>query len=382
MGEAIKRAFVFPGQGSQKVGMANVLTGSNIPEVVQAAKQTFGQAREILKRDVLNLSEEELNQTENTQPAILATSIAAWRGLSRLNINPAIVAGHSLGEISALIAAGSISFEDGLNLAAKRGKIMEDVGRKNPGSMMAIIGLPIQVINLISKETGVEIANINSPNQTVISGKKDAIEEAGKLARTQGGRPIKLNVSIASHSSLMEPAKKEIKQALKNVKIYEPLVPFVQNVTGDFVWEPNKIRTGLIDQLTSTVQLVKAIELMGREGVKQFIEVGPKNVLTGLITEINKSLGSSSEAISLEKFLQGESQPIIIRGDRPDEIIEFHLQMKFLLRNSRYVFGLVMTSTGSQPYIFGLTNLDREQIMNFLGKKQRVNRKQLPPPKN
>lgn len=381
MAEAIKRAFVFPGQGSQKVGMASSLIENSIPEIAQAAKETFGQAREILKSDFLNLSAEQLDQTKNTQPAILTTSIAAWRGLSRLNINPAIVAGHSLGEISALVAAGSISFEDGLNLAAKRGKIMEDVGRQNPGSMMAIIGLPIQAINLINKETGAEIANINSPNQTVISGKKDVIEEAGRLAKTQGGRPVKLNVSIASHSSLMEPAKKQVTKALKDVKIYDPLVPFIQGTTGNFAWAADEIKSGLVDQLTSTVQFVKAVELMGREGVDQFIEVGPKNVLTGLITEINKSSGSSSEAISLERFLQGEGQAIMVRGDRPDEKVEFHLQMKFLLRNSRYIFGLVMTSTGNQPYILGLTNLDQEQIMNFLRKKQRENRKQLPPPK-
>ena len=120
---------------------------------------------------------------------------------------------------------------------------------------------------------------------------------------------------------------------------------------------------------------------MGKEGIGQFIEVGPKNVLTGLITEINKSLGSSSEAISLEKFLQGENQPIIVRGDRPNEMVEFHLEIKFLLRNSRYIFGLVITSNVGCPYILGLTNLDQEQIMNFLGKKHRRNGKQLLPPK-
>lgn len=386
MAEAIKRAFVFPGQGSQMVGMARPLIESSIPEVAQAARETFGQAKEILGSDILGLSTygpaEELNITINTQPAIFTTSIAAWRGLARLNINPAIVAGHSLGEISALVAAGSISFEDGLKLVKQRGEAMEEAGKINPGSMMAVIGLPIGKVEQISRETGVAVANINSPNQVVISGAKDAIEQAGELVKQQGGRPRKLEVSIASHSPLMEPAKKKMAKALIAVKIYDPLVPFIQNTTGNFALTEKEIRQGILNQLTSTVQFVRAVELMGREGVSQFVEVGPKNVLARLIKDINKDLETPTSAISYEKLLNGEDQSIMIVDGKPDETIEFHLQMKFLLRNSRYIFGLVITSTGNQPYILGLTNLDQEQIMNFLGKKQRRNRKQLPHPQN
>lgn len=385
MAEAIKRAFVFPGQGSQIVGMARPLIESSISEVAQAAKETFGQAKEILGRDILVLSTngpaEELNQTINTQPAIYTTSIAAWRGLARLNINPVIVAGHSLGEISALVAAGSISFEDGLKIVKQRGEAMEEAGQINPGSMMAVIGLPFGKVEQISRETRVALANINSHNQIVISGTNDSIEQAGELVRKFGGRPRKLDVSIASHSPLMEPAKKKMSKALKGVKVYDPLIPFIQNTTGNFAWTEKEIKQGLLDQLTSTVQFVRAVELMGREGVTQFVEVGPKNVLVGLIKDINKDLGTPASAISYEKLFNGVDQSIILPGG-VNETIEFHLQMKFLLQNSRYIFGLVFTATGQAPYVLGLTNLSREQIMNFLGKKHPRNRKQLPPPQN
>lgn len=381
MAEALKRAFVFPGQGSQAVGMAKNLLDSPIVEMAQAAIVTFGQAREILGRDISNLPAEELNLTENTQPALVATSTAAWRGLSRLNIRPEIVAGHSLGEISALIAAGAISFEDGLKLSAERGKIMENVGKQIPGSMMAIIGLPIQAINSIAHETGVEIANFNSPSQFVVSGQVDAIEEAKKLVESQKARAVKLNVNIASHSSLMKPAEKQMAKALKKIKVYDPLIPVIQNTTGDFASTADEVKKELIEQLTHSVQFVKAVELMGREGISQFIEVGPKNVLTGLIKEINKKLGYQSEAISLETLLNGDAQQILVRGNRPGETIEIHFEVKFLFINGRYVLGAVLSSSFGDSKVFGLTNLSREHVMQFLEKEKNSIRKRLPAPK-
>jgi len=302
-------AYLFPGQGSQHVGMGHVLV-----EAFPTARVVYAQADKVLGIDLTALCfdgpEETLNDTFNTQPALVATSIAALRALQDQweNVPPAYVAGHSLGEFSALIAAGALSFEDGIRLVRERGRLMKQAGNMNPGGMAAILGLRMPVVEELCHEARtkvgeyVGVANDNCPGQVVISGRFAALKEAMSLAQEAGAkRVVQLAVSIASHSPLMADAAKKFQEALENVPLQEPSVPVVANAEARPVSTPDEIRRALIRQLTSPVRWSESIQWMLDHGTTRFIEVGPKQVLTGLMKRISRSAErlSTDEALGL-----------------------------------------------------------------------------------
>jgi len=293
-----KIAAVFPGQGSQWVGM-----GQDLVEAYPAARETFAEADECLGFALSRLCfegpEETLNDTYNTQPAIFTTSMAVWRALHSAgwSVQPAFAAGHSLGEYSALVAAGAFTFADGLRLVRERGRLMKLAGERNPGGMAAILQLDVKTLADIcqqaSQATGkvVQVANYNSPGQIVISGDQVALEQAMQLAQAAGARRVtRLAVSIASHSPLMAIVSDEFRRAVEATPIQQPRLPVVANVTAQPLTSVDGIRHELVAQLTSSVRWVESVQYMAEQGVTRFIEIGPKEVLTGLIPRINKGL--------------------------------------------------------------------------------------------
>jgi len=289
-------AFVFPGQGSQYVGM-----GRDLYEAYPEARAIFDQADEILGFPLSELCfegpAEKLNDTINTQPAIFTMSVACLRALNpSLSLDPLFVAGHSLGEYTALVAAEALTFADGLKLVRERGRLMKEAGKKNPGGMAAIIGLDARTVERICQEaSGVQIANYNSPGQIVISGHREALEQAMGLARERGAkRVIPLAVSIAAHSPLMRPAAQEFRRAVEATSLRRARIPVVANVTAEPTTEPEEIREALVRQLTSPVRWVESVERMIEGGVDTFVEIGPKSVLTGLIRRIDKGVQTFS----------------------------------------------------------------------------------------
>lgn len=284
-----KEAFIFPGQGTQAKGMADYLFKSN-PDVGKIANETFDQANDILHFDLKDLclfgQTEDLSKPAITEPAILATSISAFNALKFYGFLPDVVAGHSLGEYSALVAAGSLAYEAALMLVKERGLAFEIAGNLNPGRMVAILKLPISDVELICKESGAEIANINSDQQIVIAGTIDSVEKASEIAREHKGLPIELNVNIASHSSLMEPARKIMEPIIMGARVEAPKISFIQNLTGDYAQNLNEVKNGLILQITERVQWLKSIEGMVSDGVESFIDVGPDRVLAKMVKRI------------------------------------------------------------------------------------------------
>lgn len=287
-----KIAFVFPGQGSQKVGM-----GKDLVEKYSEAKILFEKANSVLKEDGINISklcfqgsEEELKNTANAQPAILTISIILFELIQKYNIKPAVVAGHSLGEYSALVASSSIKFEDAVKLVRKRGEYMLNATPIGTGSMLAIIGLEEdEVIKLCQEVTDlgiVEIANYNSPTQIVVSGEIKPLERLMEIAKIRGARKaIPLKVSAPFHSSLMELAKDNLANYLESVHIEDPQIPLICNVNADYVRNKEEVRLALIEQMTHPVKWVDIIKKMNLEGINYFIELGPGKVLGGLIKQ-------------------------------------------------------------------------------------------------
>jgi [acyl-carrier-protein] S-malonyltransferase len=291
-------AVVFPGQGSQGVGMGQALAGA-----YPSARATFAEADDCLGFALTKLCfegpEETLNDTYHTQPAIFVTSIAAWRALRSAgwSAQPAFAAGHSLGEFSALVASGALSFADGLRLVRERGRLMKAAGERNPGGMAAVLQLDVQKLTDICKqaslETGriVQVANYNSPGQVVISGDLAALDKAGQLAQAAGARRVtRLAVSIAAHSPLMTVIVDEFRQAVHRTPIQAPQLAVVANVTARPLSDVDAIRQEMVAQLTASVRWVESVEYMAAHGVTRFVEIGPKEVLTGLIPRVNKSL--------------------------------------------------------------------------------------------
>jgi [acyl-carrier-protein] S-malonyltransferase len=294
MAELPKVTYVFPGQGSQSTGMGLDLYNSytSAKEVFDGADASLGFS---LSRLCFEGPEEELKKTHNVQPAILVVSIACLKALEEAKIanlpSPAFVAGHSLGEYTALVAAGALGLTDAVLLVRERGRLMHEAGLKNPGSMLAVIGLDEETVKDISFRSGAEISNINCPGQIVVSGAAQALAEADKLAKTKGARAvIPLKVSGAFHSALMEPALAEFSKVVSNVRFQPPVIPVISNVTARPLPDVNSIKEEMVKQLRNCIQWQRSVEYMMHSGVTTFYEIGPGRVLSGLIRRINSEL--------------------------------------------------------------------------------------------
>lgn len=291
MVEREKVAYVFPGQGSQEVGM-----GFDVYVHFASAREVFDEADKTLGFPLSRLCfegpEEELIQTVNVQPAVLTTSIALLRAAQEASGQslppPTFVAGHSLGEYTALVVANVLTLADGIRLVRERGRLMHEAGRRKPGSMVAVIGLDQQVIEDICLHTGTEISNINSPGQIVISGTEDNLAKARRLAQLKGARRIiPLKVSGAFHSSLMEPALPGLRDAIGAFSFKTPTIPIIANVTAEPLTDIEATKTELGRQIRHCVQWQRSIENVIDKGVTIFFEIGPGEVLTGLIRRIS-----------------------------------------------------------------------------------------------
>ncbi|MEG1498703.1 MAG: ACP S-malonyltransferase [Bacteroidales bacterium] len=282
----MKNAFVFPGQGAQFSGM-----GKDLYEKYGQAKEMFKKADEILGFSITHImfegSDEDLRQTKVTQPAVFLHSVIAAACLS--DIRPDMVAGHSLGEFSALVANKALSFEDGLVLVFQRAKAMQKACEANPSTMAAIIGLSDEIIESICAQIPEVVvpANYNSPGQLVISGSREGIELACEKCKEAGAkRALPLKVGGAFHSPFMEPARIELAQAIEATSFHKPICPVYQNVNGKPFVEPEDIKANLVAQLTSPVRWTLIVKNMVTDGAASFTEIGPGNVLQGLIKKI------------------------------------------------------------------------------------------------
>ena len=300
-------AFLFPGQGSQFAGM-----GKSLFDAFSIARQTFEEADYALNFKLSALCfhgpDDELKKTENTQPALLAVSTAASRILSEQGIRPGIVAGHSLGEYSALVAAGVIKFQDAIRLVQLRGRFMQEAVPAGVGAMAAILKLPADRLEKALEQAAqgevVGAANLNSPDQTVISGHAGAVSRAMALAQAAGAkRAIVLPVSAPFHCSLMLPAQKRLTPYLDETEFHDPHIPFVNNWQAAVIRLGEEARRGLIEQIPSTVRWVESIRRLRQCGVNRFVEVGPGAVLTGLCRSIDSDLQGAKfgESEDIEK---------------------------------------------------------------------------------
>jgi [acyl-carrier-protein] S-malonyltransferase len=289
-----KIAFCFPGQGSVEQGM-----GREIAEAVPAAMEVFERASEASGLDLRELCFEApletLTQTELQQPALVATSLAVLAALRERGIEPDFVVGHSVGEFAALAAANAMTVEEAIELVRERGIAMAEAARERPGSMAAVLGLDDEVVeNLCRKILGVWPANYNCPGQIVVSGEDEAVEELSAEAQSLGARrAIKLKVSGAFHSPLVASAAKRLKPAIERVSFRETTAPFMSTVTAK-VEPATRLGTLLVDQLTAPVRFTQAARGLMGEGVKMYVEVGPGNVLSGLVKRIDKSVKAVS----------------------------------------------------------------------------------------
>ncbi|POE03844.1 ACP S-malonyltransferase [Pectobacterium odoriferum] len=292
-------AMVFPGQGSQTVGMLAELA-AEYPIVTE----TFAQASEALGYDLWQLTQqgpaEELNKTWQTQPALLTASVAIWRVWQQQGgETPALMSGHSLGEYSALVCAGVLDFQQAVRLVELRGKLMQEAVPEGTGAMYAIIGLDNEAIANACEESAqglvVSPVNFNSPGQVVIAGNKDAVERAGAACKVAGAkRALPLPVSVPSHCALMEPAAQKLAVALESVTFNSPVIPVVNNVDARIETTPEAIRDALVRQLHCPVRWTDCVEFMASQGIESLLEVGPGKVLTGLTKRIVDTLTAAA----------------------------------------------------------------------------------------
>lgn len=292
------KAYVFPGQGAQFSGM-----GLDLYEKSPEAQALFEKANDILGFSITDImfegSAEDLKQTKVTQPAVFIHSVILSKIL-RDNFKPDMVAGHSLGEFSALVANKTLSFEDGLELVAKRAKAMQKACELEPSTMAAVLGMEDEMVESICAETeGVVVAaNYNCPGQLVISGAYPAIEKACENLKERGAkRALILPVGGAFHSPLMEPARKDLAEAIENTEFSKPICPIYQNVSTFAVNDPSEIKKNLVFQLTAPVKWTQSVQNMVSDGASEFIEVGPGKVLQGLVKKINRSMTTSSATL-------------------------------------------------------------------------------------
>ena len=303
-------AFVFPGQGSQAVGM-----GRGFYDASQAVKSLYREANAALGFDLAKLSfegpEAELQLTANTQPAILTASVAAATALAERGLAPKIVAGHSLGEYSALVVAGALPFADAVRVVRRRGELMQEAVPVGTGAMAALLGVELAVVEQICRDAAqgevVSVANVNSPAQIAIAGHKAAVERALVLARERGGKKsVLLPVSAPFHSPLMRPAADRLAVELGKVRVSAPKIPVVRNVDAGLTTSADGVVPFLIRQVASPVRWTECVQRMVREGATTFVEVGPGRVLTGLLKRITE--GARGFAVedpeSLEKVMK------------------------------------------------------------------------------
>jgi [acyl-carrier-protein] S-malonyltransferase len=308
-------AFLFPGQGSQAVGMGKELT-----EHHAVARHTFDEADEALGYKLSQLCfegpEDQLRLTEITQPAILTASVAAWRVLQEKGLTPAFVAGHSLGEYSAHVAAGTLSFADAVRTVRKRGKYMQEAVPVGVGAMAAILGMELEEVTAVCADAAqgevCEPANINSSEQIVISGNTAAVERAAGLASDRGAkRAIMLPVSAPFHCALMKPAQDRLGADLAALAVQNPAIPVACNVDAVLLDDAGRSRDALIRQVTGSVKWNQSMQLLIAQGVERFFEVGPGKVLCGLMRQIDRSKGCTNvgDEASLQKTLERWAQP-------------------------------------------------------------------------
>lgn len=303
-------AFVFPGQGSQSVGML-----ADLAAQFTVVQQTYAAASDVLGYDLWKLvmegPAEELNQTHITQPAMLAAGVAVWRVWQEKGGRmPSVMAGHSLGEYSALVCAGSLNFEEAIGVVADRGRFMQEAVPSGTGAMAAILGLAdeqvIDVCRQAAEGDVVSAVNFNSPGQVVVAGSSAAVQRAVELAKGAGAkRAVVLPVSVPSHCSLMQPAAERLAERLKGVSVNTPDIPVINNVDVAMPTDGDAIRDALVRQLYSPVRWVETIEKMAADGVAGLVESGPGKVLAGLSKRINKEMSAAAvfDAASLEQAL-------------------------------------------------------------------------------
>ncbi len=315
-------ALLFPGQGSQHAGM-----GKRIAEVSQAAREIFAQADDVLGYRISRLcfdgSEAELEDTVNTQPALLTTSLAYLTHLrERLQemgrrLRPSFMAGHSLGQYTAAVAAGSLDFADGLRLVRERGRIMAEWARSRPGGLAAVLGLNERALRQVCREASpegnVNVAVINGPQQMVIAGENASLERALALAGERGGRALRLPISVPSHIPAMRDAARELSRFIENLPFREPGTPLVSNVSGRIMTTAEEVREELSNQISNAVQWARCVVTMADEGAGPFVEVGPGHALSRMVRRIRGDAQaiSAGEASTEELLRLTEALPVV-----------------------------------------------------------------------